>query len=347
MSLPGLHFLKRATFGGVGHGSKDTGPSGGAAGCSECGMPVDRLRDPVRIEGSRIIQICKACTKAYTEGRGRKADEAQAFDTDWTSHGHGRRDSWPWHRYTAAGGLMGALMLVTWQVQPYGPARTASAGSLAHAASGAGLGAEVEGEGAQLEEVADPLDEIEDPADIEIPAELPPTLEDMLENSEEPLHEMLPTLADWVFPVQASDEPFPLKSTRQFGASREGVQRTECGAGHCGVDLDGPRGTTIVAVAWGVVTRIERRSDRRSGKYVRIEHPDYVYTSYMHLDEIAEGLELGAEVQAGDPLGTLGRTGIQHSAPHLHFSLEIPGGGRFTHIDPTPYLERAARLTAE
>ena len=340
--------MKHVTFGDVGHGSKYTGPSGEAAECIECGMPVDRLRDPVRIEGSRVIQICRACA----EGRGRAADEAQASDADWASHGHERRETW--HRYPVAGGLLGALMLVTWQVQPYGPAGTASAGSLArtevaHAMSGAGQDVEAGGGGgqAQLEEVADPLDSIEDPENIEIPAELPPTLEDRLENSEAPLHEMLPTLADWVFPVAASDEEFPLRGTRQFGAAREGVERAECGAGHCGVDLDGPRGTTIVAVAWGHVTRIERRSDRRSGKYVRIEHPDYVYTSYMHLDEIAEGLALGDEVQAGDPLGTLGRTGILHSAPHLHFSLEVPGNWRLEHIDPTPYLEGAARLAAE
>lgn len=177
--------------------------------------------------------------------------------------------------------------------------------------------------------------------------ELPPTIEDVLESSEEPLEALLPTLNDWVFPVLDSDEAFPLKRTRQFGAVRDGVARSECGKGHCGVDLDGPRGTPVVAVAWGVVTRIERRSDRRSGKYVRIEHPDYVYTAYMHLDDIAEDLRVGDEVDPGTLLGTLGRTGIKHSAPHLHFSLSVPSGGRLVHIDPMPYLFDAERLPAD
>lgn len=172
--------------------------------------------------------------------------------------------------------------------------------------------------------------------------ELPPTIEDMRERSE-PLEERLPTLTDWVFPVAGSTEPFPLKPTRQFGADRDGRGSPLCGRGHCGVDLDGPRGTPVVAVAWGVVTRIERRGHRSSGKYVGIQHPDSVLTAYMHLDDIAENLQLGDEVNPGDVLGTLGRTGIKHSAPHLHFSLAVPSGNRFVYIDPAPYLERAER----
>jgi murein DD-endopeptidase MepM/ murein hydrolase activator NlpD len=176
--------------------------------------------------------------------------------------------------------------------------------------------------------------------------ELRPTIEDMRERSE-PLEERLPTLADWVFPVRGSDEPFPLKPTRRFGAGRDAHAPAECGSGHCGVDLDGPRGTPVVAVAWGVVTRIERRGDRSSGKYVRIEHPDYVYTAYMHLDDIPESLQIGDEVSPGDVVGTLGRTGIKHSAPHLHFSLAVPSGNQLVHIDPAPYLDRAERLSVK
>lgn len=175
--------------------------------------------------------------------------------------------------------------------------------------------------------------------------ELPPTIEDMRERSE-PLEERLPTLNDWVFPVAGSSEPFPLKPTRQFGADRDGRGSPECGRGHCGVDLDGPRGTPVVAVAWGVVTRIERRGHRSSGKYVGIQHPDSVLTAYMHLDDIPDGLQVGDEVNAGDVIGTLGRTGIRHSAPHLHFSLAVPSGNRFVYIDPAPYLDRADRAVA-
>lgn len=347
--------------------------------CVECGAPVDRLRDTTRIVGSRIVLICKACTAAGSDGRRpERATTSDLWSAESVGDGgrRGGEGTAPWQRYAAAGGLLGALALMTWLVQSYAPAKMAAADSLSSragawqgeadraptpggqkpGAAGAGAHAidlalepalDIGGKGNLGDQGADEdgeVLEIEDPEDITVSDELPPTLEDVLENSEEPLHERLPTLADWVFPVLGSDEAFPLKVTRRFGAARDGVARTECGQGHCGVDLDGPRGTTVVAVAWGVVTRIERRSNRRSGKYVRIEHPDYVYTSYMHLDEIADGLKVGDEIQAGDVVGTLGRTGILHSAPHLHFSLEVPGSGRLMHIDPGPYLVNANRL---
>jgi murein DD-endopeptidase MepM/ murein hydrolase activator NlpD len=161
--------------------------------------------------------------------------------------------------------------------------------------------------------------------------------------------ERYPTLHDWVHPVAAAPEMIPAKSTRWFGAVRHGVEREECGAGHCGVDLGGPRGQPIVAVAWGVVVRAERSwmgRDGRSGRYVRIEHPDGVYTAYMHLDDIAEGLDVGDEVQPGQMIGTLGKSGIVNGEHHLHFSLEVPGNGRPQFLDPAPFLRRARVVSA-
>jgi len=163
----------------------------------------------------------------------------------------------------------------------------------------------------------------------------------------EPLDSWYPTLHDWVHPVAASRERVPSRSGRWFGAPRVGVEREECGAGHCGVDLGGPRGQPILAVAWGVVVRVEHSwmgRDGRSGRYVRLEHPDGVYTSYMHLDDIATGLEVGDEVEAGQMVGTLGKSGIVHGMHHLHFSLEVPGEPRPLYIDPAPFLRRARVL---
>lgn len=165
----------------------------------------------------------------------------------------------------------------------------------------------------------------------------------------EPYDERYPTLHDWVHPVAAAPEMVPAKSTRWFGAVRHGVEREECGAGHCGVDLGGPRGQPIVAVAWGVVVRAEHSwmgRDGRSGRYVRIEHPDGVYTAYMHLDDVAEGLDVGDEVQPGQMIGTLGKSGIVNGEHHLHFSLEVPGNGRPQFLDPAPFLKRARVVSA-
>lgn len=167
----------------------------------------------------------------------------------------------------------------------------------------------------------------------------------------QPLDELYPSLVDWIHPVTGSEEHMPEQASRHFGAERKGIMRTECGAGHCGVDLDGPRGRPIVAVADGIVVRVERHElglDGRSGRYVRIEHDDGTLTAYMHLDDIADGLEVGDHVDGGQYIGTLGATAVYSAAPHLHFSLEVPndprqhGDNTNTHyVDPAPFLVRA------
>jgi len=166
-----------------------------------------------------------------------------------------------------------------------------------------------------------------------------------------PLDELFPALKGWVHPVTASAEYMPVDSPRLFGAERQGVERPECGAGHCGVDLDGPRGRPIVAVAAGIIVNAERRelgADGRSGRYIRIRHEDNTFTAYMHMDEVAAGLEVGVAVARGQYVGTLGATATYSSPPHLHFSLEVPdskdarGDYVSTHyVNPAPFLMRS------
>lgn len=166
------------------------------------------------------------------------------------------------------------------------------------------------------------------------------------------LDDQFPSLVDWIHPVTGSDEHMPEQPSRHFGAERKGVERLECGAGHCGVDLDGPRGRPVVAVADGTVVRVERHElglDGKSGRYVKIEHDDGTLTAYMHLDDIADGLEVGDHVDGGQYIGNLGATACYAAAAHLHFSLEIPnhpgqqhGDNTDTHyVDPAPFLVRA------
>lgn len=172
----------------------------------------------------------------------------------------------------------------------------------------------------------------------------------------EPLDERFPTLRAWVHPVTQSTELVPNSPGRWFGAERAGIFRWECGAGHCGVDLDGPRGQPLVAVAAGKVIRVEYAElgrDGRSGRYVRIEHDDGTLTAYMHMDEIASDVRVGVRVAAGQYLGTLGATAVFRAAPHCHFTLEIlrdltPTGHDTTntyYLDPAPYLARARVLS--
>jgi murein DD-endopeptidase MepM/ murein hydrolase activator NlpD len=169
-----------------------------------------------------------------------------------------------------------------------------------------------------------------------------------------PLDELYPSLTDWIHPVVDSDLILSNLPGGMFGAERGGVMRRECGGrrgGHCGIDINGPIGRPIVAVTAGTVVHNERSrdgKDGRSGRYVRIEHPDGVMTSYMHLNSIRPGLKEGMRVDAGDQIGTLGNTGINAASPHLHFALELPNkpGTHGDHvntryIDPAPFLSRA------
>jgi murein DD-endopeptidase MepM/ murein hydrolase activator NlpD len=171
-----------------------------------------------------------------------------------------------------------------------------------------------------------------------------------------PLDEMYPSLLDWSHPVTATDNVLSPQSTGMFGAERDGVRRSECGEGHCGVDLAGPIGRPIVAVADGVIVRVEHSElgrDGRSGRYVRIEHPDGSLTAYMHLDQIEEGLEVGDSVDGGQQIGTLGATAISRAVPHVHFSLEVPkipgthgDHANTVYVDPAPFLVRATIVPA-
>lgn len=166
-----------------------------------------------------------------------------------------------------------------------------------------------------------------------------------------PIDTTFASLHGWIHPITAADELFPANPGRHFGAERTGVDRTECGGGHCGVDLDGPKGRALVAVAAGTLITVERRelgSDGRSGRFVRIQHEDGTLTSYMHMDSIDGALQPGDRVQQGQYLGTLGDSAVP-GVPHLHFALEVPlhpgsrdttfGATRF--VDPAPFLIRA------
>ena len=164
------------------------------------------------------------------------------------------------------------------------------------------------------------------------------------------LDELFPSLRAWTHPVSGSSELMPDQASRHFGARRDGIERPECGEGHCGVDLDGPRGRPIVAVASGTVVRIELSElglDGRSGRYIRLQHDDGALTSYMHMDDVAD-VRIGDRVSAGQYLGTLGATAVFSSPPHLHFALEVPshpglhGDITDTHyVDPAPFLVRS------
>jgi murein DD-endopeptidase MepM/ murein hydrolase activator NlpD len=155
-----------------------------------------------------------------------------------------------------------------------------------------------------------------------------------------------PEMDLWFHPLPGPHRMLPERDTRRFGAPREGMRPEECEGGHCGVDIGTAKGMLVIASHDGVVERVERDPEvggRRGneGRFIMILHKGgTVTTSYIHLDAIREDLKPGIPVKAGEAIGTVGDTGVQHSGPHLHFAISVrpsPDGPEL-YINPEPLL---------
>ena len=89
---------------------------------------------------------------------------------------------------------------------------------------------------------------------------------------------------------------------------------------HNGVDFGVPTGTVVAAAGGGTVAMARERIV--TGFTVVIEHLPGVYSLYYHLDGLA--VQEGQRVFAGDPIGTVGSTGLA-TGPHLHWEVRAAG----------------------
>lgn len=119
-----------------------------------------------------------------------------------------------------------------------------------------------------------------------------------------------------------------------FTAPRSG------GRVHDAIDIAAPRGTPLVAVTDGVISR--KHWNGLGGRTLYLTSADGRYDYYYaHLDAYAEDIEVGTRVRRGQVLGTVGSTGNARG-PHLHFQiLDKRGGGRGTPVNPFPLLRAA------
>ncbi len=127
------------------------------------------------------------------------------------------------------------------------------------------------------------------------------------------------------FPVSGKDS----RAVQSFfGAPRDGGSRS-----HRGIDIFAPKGTPVLAVADGMVSR--RTSSGRGGKMVWLSSPKKRFNLYYaHLD--SQTVAPGQRVQVGDTLGFVGNTGnARTTPPHLHFSIYRFGSGA---VDPFPFV---------
>jgi murein DD-endopeptidase MepM/ murein hydrolase activator NlpD len=120
------------------------------------------------------------------------------------------------------------------------------------------------------------------------------------------------------------------------------------GGWHEGIDFPAPGGTAVKAVAAGSIVRIDRAFtewsseqkdaalseavqlgytpsatlDRIRGRQVWIDHGRGIVSRYAHLAEVAD-LPLGARVEAGQVVGSVGNSGYPEGGPHLHVEVRI------------------------
>ncbi|MGK0361384.1 MAG: murein DD-endopeptidase MepM/ murein hydrolase activator NlpD [Bradymonadia bacterium] len=169
-----------------------------------------------------------------------------------------------------------------------------------------------------------------------------------------------PALPAAVWPASAENpgEPLPLRAPLDAQPRKVfsglGKPRANGKRKHKGIDFDSSGGEPVRAVAAGKVlfagvdwprgTASERlpfkeaRALRSStmgpgGLFVMIHHGQTRTSAYMHLATYT--VETGDKVEAGQRIGTVGRTGVKSSGAHLHFELRQDG----KHRDPLPILD--------
>ena len=153
---------------------------------------------------------------------------------------------------------------------------------------------------------------------------------------------------DLPFEVRFPQEVDKTSFSNTWGARRSGGRR------HKGTDLMAEKMTEVYAFADGVVAKIG--DSRRAGRYIVLEHAEGWDTYYIHLNNdnpgtddgdadwsltVAEGIEVGSSVVAGQLIGWVGDSGnAEGSGAHTHF--ELRKGGR--NINPYHVVEQAYQV---
>ena len=112
------------------------------------------------------------------------------------------------------------------------------------------------------------------------------------------------------------------------------------GRRHLGTDVFADAGTPIVSLGDGVVTAVDS-SDAFDGEHdlggISVAVTTSVGRFYAaHMQRVADGLEVGQQVEAGDVLGYVGDTGnARGGAPHLHLGWYVDDVA----VNPWPTLE--------
>jgi hypothetical protein len=140
-----------------------------------------------------------------------------------------------------------------------------------------------------------------------------------------------------------------------FGACRSGCTRR-----HEGIDIMASKLTLLVATRDAEVTWLKDTAtpDGSQGNYLMLRDDEGWEYFYVHINNdspgtddganpkdwmFGPGIEVGAEVEAGQLIGFVGDSGnAEGTAPHLHFEIRKPDG---TVINPYKSLQAATRIS--
>ena len=106
---------------------------------------------------------------------------------------------------------------------------------------------------------------------------------------------------------------------------------------HLGIDIATEEAAPVFAMAAGTVAQIWE--DPMMGWSVAISHTGDAVTVYKNLaPQFADGITVGAEVEAGQLLGSVGDTAMIEIAeePHLHMEMTVKG----LQVDPLDYFSQ-------
>ena len=158
------------------------------------------------------------------------------------------------------------------------------------------------------------------------------------------------------FEVKFPQEPDKTNFVDSWGDTRSDGRR------HKGSDLMALKMTEVYAIADGVVGTM--KSSPLAGRYLTIEHADGWDSYYIHLNNdnlgtddgrgdwsltVAPGIEVGAEVEAGQLIGWVGDSGnAESSGSHTHVELLHDGVNvNPYHILKAAYDRDLAKLESE
>jgi len=167
---------------------------------------------------------------------------------------------------------------------------------------------------------------------IQVSAQLAPLLEPRVRAEEDA--KLAPTYAN-VSQPRLWNGPFQMPAQGEI-VTQYGEVRSYNGGPfeghHTGVDIAVPLGQPVLAPARGKVVLIDRVQLR--GNIVVLDHGLGVFTTYAHLSAV--DVQVGQEVQAGQPFAKVGTTGLSEG-PHLHWELWIRG----VNVDPLEWTSRS------